>query len=73
MILDNQVGEIFVATLLPRLRKWERWWRPKIAFWTDEIEEYTVDKLLERLDCSKILVGFVGQIGFQKNGLKKIG
>ena len=50
VILDNQVGELFVATLLPRFRKWERWWRPKIAFWTNEIEEYTVDKLLERLD-----------------------
>jgi len=48
--LDNQLGERFVAAMLPRYRTWDRWLKPRIAYWTDEIERQSVEKLLERLD-----------------------
>lgn len=48
--LDEQLGEQIVASMLPRFRKWDNWWRPRIAYWTDEIERMSINKLLERLD-----------------------
>lgn len=49
-VLTNQIGERIVAAMLPRVRKWDRWWRPRIAYWTDEIENKSVEMLLQRLD-----------------------
>jgi len=49
-VFDNQIGERIVAAMVPKARKWARWWRPKIAYWTDEIEKKATETLLERLD-----------------------
>jgi len=49
-VLDNQIGERIVAAMFPKFRKWDRWWRPRIAYWTDEIEKKSVEALLQRLD-----------------------
>lgn len=48
--LDDQMGELVVAAMIPRLRRWNRWWRPKVAYWTNEIERKSVEMLLKRLD-----------------------
>jgi hypothetical protein len=47
---DEQLGERLVAAMIPRYRKWDRWWRPRIAYWTCEIEKKSVEVLLKRLD-----------------------
>lgn len=47
---EEQLGEFFVAAIIPRFRKWDRWLRPRIAYWTDEIERRSVEELLLRLD-----------------------
>jgi len=49
-VFDNQIGERIVAAMIPKVRKWDRWWRPKIAYWTDEIEKKATETLLERLN-----------------------
>lgn len=49
-VLDNQIGELVVAAMLPKIRRWDRWWRPHVAYWTDEIEKRSVETLLKRLD-----------------------
>jgi hypothetical protein len=48
--MDDQLGERIVAAMLPKYRKWDKWWRPRIAYWTDEIERKSVEMLLQRLD-----------------------
>lgn len=47
---DEQLGKYFVSAFYPRVRKWDRWWKPKIAYWTDKLEKLTVDTMLQRLD-----------------------
>jgi hypothetical protein len=49
-VLETQIGEKVVAAMLPKARKWNKWWRPRIAYWTDEIEKKSVEMLLKRLD-----------------------
>jgi hypothetical protein len=49
-ILENQLGEKIVRAMYPRYRSWERKIRPKFAYWANEIEDWTVEKLLKRLD-----------------------
>jgi hypothetical protein len=49
-IFDDQLGERIVSAMMPRFRKWNRWWRPRIAYWTDEIEKKSIEALLVRLD-----------------------
>lgn len=46
-VLDNQLGERIIAAMLPKYRKW---WCPRVAYWTDEIEKKSVEVLLKRLD-----------------------
>lgn len=48
--LDNQVGEIVLAALIPRYRSWMKWWKPFVAYWTEEIEYESVRLMLKRLD-----------------------
>ena len=49
-VFDSQLGERFVSAVLPRVRRWNRWWRPRLAYWTDEIEKKSIEALLLRLD-----------------------
>jgi len=49
-VLNNQIGERFVAALLPRYRKMERWWQPRLSYWTNAVEEQTIEMVLQRLD-----------------------
>lgn len=47
---ENQIGEKLVAAVLPRFRKWDRWWRLRTTYWTDRIEERSIEMLLNRLN-----------------------
>lgn len=49
-ILDHQIGERFVKAMMPKVHKWDKWWKPRIAYWTEEIETKSIELLLERLD-----------------------
>jgi len=49
-VMGNQLGEKIVRAMYPRYRAWEKIVRPRFAYWTNEIEEWSVKKLLERLD-----------------------
>jgi len=49
-ILNNQIGELLAAALIPKYRKWDAWWQPKVSYWTVEVEKRTTKALLKRLD-----------------------
>jgi hypothetical protein len=75
--LDNQLGELIVAAVLPRYRRMYRWWKPFISYWTCEIEKKTVDQLLKRLDwletsCWSCWTNWVPQDWIEKDWMKNI-
>ena len=49
-VYDDQFGQQLIYAVLPRYRRWNRWFRPSFTYWTEEIERLSVEKLLERLD-----------------------
>ena len=49
-VFSNQLGEKLVAAMLPRVRRWDRWWHRKTSYWTSAIESRATEMLLERLD-----------------------
>lgn len=48
--MDNQLGEKLVAAMLPRTRRWNRWWQRRSSYWANRLETKATDFLLNRLD-----------------------
>jgi len=76
-VLSEQIGEQVVSAMLPRYRYWKNWWKPRVAYWTDEIETRSVEMLLQRLDWLEnsrwvCWTNWVPQDWLQKDWMKNV-
>lgn len=76
-VLDNQLGEKIVRAIYPRYRSWERELRSKFAYRANEIEGWTVEMLLKRLDWLEtsrwvVWTNYIPAEWINKNWMKNI-